>query len=580
MKYILIIGLTFVYFGCTKKSELKIVNLKCEYQTTPLGIDNLHPRLSWQMESSVRNQKQLAYHILVSESLEELDQDIGKVWDSKKVQSDQSISVPFDGKILQSGKQYYWKVKVWDQDKKQTPWSNPSNWTMGFLDDKDWKANWIGVNFKNKKDLVNQYAAVQFRKEVRLKKKPKKAIARFSGLGFGEMYINGQKVSNDKMAPGWTDYNKKVYYMTYDITNQLQKGQNAFGVLLGNGWYNLPTADLFAYEKAPWKSNPKFLLNITIDYDDGSSSQIISDESWKSGTSHITFNCIRGGETIDARKVQKDWDKVNFDDKKWENSIVVDPPLGKLTPQAIPAEQVMKLIQPIKLSEPKPGVYVYDLGVHIAGWVKFKASGKEGQLLTLDFDENLNEDGTITIKSLDSHTYGRYQVGELILSGKGFDVFEPRFTYHGFRYIQIKGLSFKPKLDDLIAAVVHNNLDPSVSFESSKVLLNKVHHAFKYAIQNSLHSVQTEPAREKINWTQDAHNVMEGLIFNFDSYTFVNKWLDDIIESQEINGHIPPINPAANWGFTKSNGMPPDWSDPWWGGCCFGSPMVYIQLLW
>lgn len=551
--------------GCAEKSELRVTGLTCEYQANPLGIARMHPRFSWQLGPVMRNQKQSAYRILVSESPEELDKNTGEVWDSEKIKSDRSVLIPFAGKALESGKQYFWKVKVWDKDGKPTAWSKAGTWTMGFLHDRDWKAKWIGT--VNKKDSRHEYAALQFSKEVTLKKKPLKAIARFCGLGFGELSINGQKISKDKMAPGWTDYTKKVFYMTYDVTGQIQQGKNALEVLLGNGWYNLPTPDLFAYEKAPWKSRPKFLLNITLTYADGTVSEIVSDETWKGRNSHITFNCIRGGETIDAGENRQAWDSV----------VVVRPPSGELTPQPIPAELVTEIIKPARLTEPQPGVYVYDLGMHIAGWARFRASGEAGQVVTLDFDENLNEDGTITDKTQDGHTHGRYQVGKLILGGDGGDVFEPRFTYHGFRYIQVKGLSSKPELSDLTARMVHNDLGPSGSFECSNELINKVHHAFKFALQNSLHSVQTEPAREKINWTQDAHNNMEGGIFNFDFYTFAGKWLDDVIESQEPNGHVPPINPTANWGLTQPNGMPPEWSDPWWGGVLLEIPWFIYQ---
>lgn len=577
MKKIPILTTVFIFglLGCFGRSEMMIPYLKCEYQTNPLGIANLHPRLSWQLESNVRNQKQSAYRILVSESLEKLDKNTGEIWDSKKVRSDQSALIPYEGKMLETGKQYFWKVQTWDKEGNPTVWSKTASWMMGFLNETDWNAKWVGAGSIKEKDSVNYYAALQFRKEVILGKKPLKAIARFSGLGFGELYINGQKVSKDKMAPGWTDYAKKVFYMTYDVTDQIQSGENAFGVLLGNGWYNLPTPDMFEYEKAPWRSHPKFLLNITLTYNDGTVSQIVSDETWKWRNSQITFNCIRGGETIDARKIQQDWDKAVFDDKDWNNSSVVIPPSGKLTPQAIPAEQVTQLIKPVQLTEPKPGVFVYDLGIHIGGWVQFKASGNEGQIVTLDFDENLNEDGTITKKTSYGHTHGRYQIGELILSGKDSDVFEPSFTYHGFRYIQVKGLLSKPKLSDLIGCMVHNDLASSGSFECSKELLNKVHNAFTFALQNSLHSIQTEPAREKVNWTEDAHNIMEGAIFNLDYYTFANKTLDDVIKSQEPNGHVPPINPGPNWrgGLTKSDGSPPVWSDPWWGG-------VILEIPW
>lgn len=573
LKKIQVLAIAFLFgiSGHAAKSGITVSKMTCEYRENPLGINSRHPRLGWQLESRGRNVSQSAYRVLVSESVEQLNRDKGEVWDSKKIKSGQSALIPYAGEALRSGKQYFWKVRVWDNKGNASVWSEVNTWTMGLPEAEDWQTTWVGAG--GTKDSLNPYAALQFRKEVILEKKPVKAVARFCGLGFGELYINGEKVSGDKMVPGWTDYRKKVFYMTYDVTRQIRQGRNAFGVLLGNGWYHLPTPDLFGYEKAPWKSDPEFLLNMTVTYEDGSEAIIRSDDSWKWRISPITYNCIRGGETIDTRKIEEGWDQAGFNDDHWQGSSIATGPSGKLEPQSMPGEQVVKLIKPVSLTEPQPGIFVYDLGVHIAGWVRFKTSGNEGQLVTLAFDENLNQDGTLAKRSLSSHTRGRYQTGELILSGKGSDVFEPHFTYHGFRYVQVTGLSSTPAPDDLTGCMVHNNLTPSGSFESSNDRINRIHEAARFALSNTLHSVLTEPAREKINWTEDAHNSVEVGIFNYDFYSFASKWMEDVIESQEPNGHVPPINPTANWGLSKPDGMPPDWSDPWWGG-------VILEIPW
>ncbi len=570
---VLVFLFLFVFCGCNGKNGIIVTNLKCEYQTNPLSIGVSTPRLSWNTESGERGKMQSAYRVLVSEDPRKLEKNTGDVWDSKKVRSDQSVFVSYSGKRLISGKQYFWKVRAWDEDGKASDWSRTNTWTMGFLTGKDWNAKWVGTGNNTEKDSVTQHAALQFRKEFVIEKKPVKAIARFSGLGFGELYINGEKISNDKMAPAWTDFRKKVYYMSYDVTPQITEGSNAVGVMLGNGWLNLPTPDLFAYEKAPWKSDPRFMLNITVTYHDGTISTVVSDETWKWRVSEIIFNCVRGGESVDAMRIQEGWNNTSFNDNEWHTSSVVTPPSGRLVPQALPSEQITKFIKPVSLTEPRPGVFIYDLGEHIAGWAKFKTSGDEGQKVELVFDENLNQDGTINRRSLSGHTWGRYQTGELILSGRGVDLFEPAFTYHGFRYVQVKGLTSKPALEDLVGCMVHNNLVDAGDFECSNELLNKIHEAAKHSLLNTLHGVLTEPAREKINWTQDAHNAVEVGIYNYDFYSFVTKWMEDVIESQEPNGHVPPINPTANWGFTKPGGMPPDWSDPWWGG-------VILEIPW
>ncbi|MGV8092539.1 MAG: family 78 glycoside hydrolase catalytic domain [Mangrovibacterium sp.] len=215
------------------------------------------------------------------------------------------------------------------------------------------------------------------------------------------------------------------------------------------------------------------------------------------GSVPLPLTASGAGETVDARKTEEGWNQAGFNDGQWQESRMTTGPAGKLVPQSMPSEQVVELIRPVSLTEPQPGIFVYDLGIHIAGWVRFKTSGNEGQLVTLVFDENLNQDGTLAKRSLSSHTRGRYQTGELILSGKGSDLFEPRFTYHGFRYVQVTGLLSAPELDDLTGCMVHNNLARSGSFESSNDRINRIHEAARFALSNTLHSVQTEPAREK-----------------------------------------------------------------------------------
>lgn len=552
-----------------------VKRLQCNDADHPLAIGTGPIHLSWQIESAARNQVQSAYQVLVANDISALNKDQGNIWNSGKVSSSSSHLVTYQGPSQASGKTYFWKVRIWDKAGKVSSWSKPASWTAGLLTTADWQAKWVGANL-DKKDTINKYAALQFRKEKQLTRKPAKAIAHFSGLGFSELYINGKKVGDDLMAPAWTDYTKRVMYQTFDVTSHFTKGKNAVGIFLGNGWYHLATPDLFAYEKSPWTDQPKFLLNITLTYADGTSEIIVSDETWKWRKSQIIFNCIRGGESIDTRRILTGWDQPGLDDHNWLTAQTTTAPAGKLMPQTIPPEKIMQWIKPVSISEPKPGIYVYDLGEHIAGFAKFTANGPAGSKITLDFDEAINNDGTITQKSKASHTYGRYQTGELILSGKGPGVFEPRFTYHGFRYIQVRGLSSPPSLHDLIACKVHTNLKEAGTLETSNALINKVQFAYRNSMLNSMHSVMTEPAREKINWTQDAHNMMEGAIYNFDFAHFANKWLDDVLDSQLPSGFVPSINPNGGWGWPDNKGKPPAYSDPWWGGVILEIPwMIY-----
>ncbi len=419
----------------------------------------------------------------------------------------------------------------------------------------------------------DRYAAPLLRKEVTIGAGIRRATAFVCGLGYSELYINGAKVGESVLDPAWTDYNKRVCYRTYDVTRALRKGANAVGALLGSGWYRPSTPDLFGYEKASWVGPPKLLLQIRVERTDGRIQWVTSDTTWRRGKSPITFNCVRGGETVDARMAEPRWSRPGFDDRAWPRVVAVPAPKGRLVPQAIPPIRVTERIRPVRVTEPKPGVYVFDLGRHIAGYARLTARGAAGARVVLDFDENLNADGTITVKSLNSHTNGRYQTGELILSGGPADVFQPRFTYHGFRYVQVRGLTQKPCPGTLIGLAVHTDLQSAGSFECSNPVLNRIQQAVRYSILNCHHSIQTEPAREKVNWTEDAHNTVEPAILNFDYETFARKWLDDVLDSQEPNGHVPPINPTATWGKSLSNGAPPDWSDPWWAG-------VVVEIPW
>ena len=416
-------------------------------------------------------------------------------------------------------------------------------------------------------------AAILLRKEFHLPARPRRAVARVCGLGYGELYVNGRKIGDAVLDPAFTDYTKRVCYRTFDVTDSLSRGGNALGVILGNGWYHLVTADAFGDENAPWTAPPKLLLELELTGADGATRFIHTDATWRWSPGPLTFNCVRGGETHDYRLDQPGWASPGFDDTRWKPAMAVPAPAGRLVPQAIPPVRVTDLIRPVKLTQPRPGVYVYDLGVHIPGYARLFTSGPAGTRVTLDFDENLNPDGTITTKTLNSHTHGRYQVGEMLLSGRDRDVFEPRFTYHGFRYIQVRGLARSPRLGDLVGCRVHTDLASAGDFACSSDTVNRIHAACRFALLNCLHSIQTEPAREKINWTEDAHNSLEVGIANFDFATFACKWLDDVVDSQEPNGHVPPINPSVGWGHSRADGSPPDWSDPWWGG-------VVVEMPW
>lgn len=456
----------------------------------------------------------------------------------------------------------WWKVRVWDEQGRLSAWSEPAFWSLGLLNPGDWQGEWIGGDIG-----PDDPHAVYLRRVIRLSKRPTRATAYISGLGYYELYLNGKRVGDDVLDPGFTNYDKRVLYVTRDVTGIFSVGANTVGVVLGNGWYHPITPDLFGFEKAPWRQPPRLLMNIDLDYADGRHQTIASDAFWKWSTGPLVFNCIRAGETYDAGLEMPGWNELQYDDSGWKPAAAVTAPKGRLRAEMEPPLRIAETVKPLKLTEPKPGVYVFDLGVNLTGWARFAATGEPRQKITLEYNELLKPDGTLDMNNSHSHTYGRFQTDELILDRQGNGVFEARFTYHGFRYVQVTGLKQKPDLSSLEARGVHTDWEPAGEFSCSNPKINKLENAVLRTLSNSAHSIPgEEPTREKMGWTQDGLNTMEAAIFNFRAAPIYTKYLFDMIDAQEANGHVPPIVPTNGWGRTKPDGSPPDYSDPWWGG--------------
>ena len=416
-------------------------------------------------------------------------------------------------------------------------------------------------------------AAVLLRKDLEIEKKVSRATLYLCGLGCSELEINGRKIGVDVIDPGFTDYSKRVLYRTWDVTANLRRGHNALGVLLGGGWFNLATGDLFGFEKAPWSASPRMLCQLHVEFADGSSRVIVSDPSWRWSTGPITFNCIRGGETIDAREDKPGWSLPDYDASRWPNAIIVPPPAGRLVSQQHPPIRATASIRPVKLTEPKPGTFVFDLGVNISGWARLSARGPRGTKITLQSNELLNEDGTVNMGHLTSHTHGRFQTEEYILDGNGLKTFEPRFTYHGFRYVQVTGLAEKPTLDSLTGRWVTTAPDPAGTFNCSNERINELQAVMLRTLLNNMHGIPTDcPQREKMGWMDDGCVCMETAFHNLDTPLFYRKWFHDMMDGQDPNGHVPDFVPTSGWGRTRQDGSPGEMADPWWGGAIVMAP--------
>lgn len=421
-------------------------------------------------------------------------------------------------------------------------------------------------------------AAVLLRKEFVVPTKVVRATAYLCGLGYAELEFNGRKIGDAVLDPGFTDYSRRVLYRTYDVTEALRAGTNAVGVMLGGGWFNLATPDLFGFESAPWSASPRTICRLDLEFADGRTEAVVSDGSWKWSTGAIAFNCVRGGETIDARAETPGWSVAGYDDSAWPAAIVVGPPAGRLVSQQHPPIRATAAIRPVGLTEPKPGVYVFDLGVNIAGWARLTTRGPRGTTVALEYNELLNPDGTVNTRQNTSHTHGRFQTEEFILKGEGVETFEPRFTYHGFRYVQVTGLSEKPTLDTLTGRWVTTAPGPAGEFACSDERINELQQVFVRTFLNNLHGIPTDcPQREKMGWMNDGCVCMEALFYNLETPLFYQKWFRDMLDAQDPNGHVPDFVPTCGWGRTRPDGSPGEMADPWWGGAIVLAPWKLYQ---
>ena len=417
------------------------------------------------------------------------------------------------------------------------------------------------------------YAAVLLRKEIDLPKRPMRATAYVCGLGYFEFLINQHRVGDHVLDPGFTDYTRRVLYLAYDVTSQLQQGRNAIAVTLGGGWYDSPALDVWSFHTAPWIAPPKLLLRIEVEFSDGTQEAIVSDATWKRATGPLVFNSVRGGETYDARREKSGWEQPGYDDSAWPHAQIAPAPAGRLTAQSHPPIRVVDSLRPVALSQPKPGVYVFDLGVNIAGWARLTTRGQRGQRVTLQFNELTNQDGTVNVEHLAGLTQGRFQTDEFILKGEGVEAYEPRFTYHGFRYVQVTGLTEKPTRESLTGRWVHTDPEPAGEFACSNPLVNRIHEMIRRTQLNNLHGIPTDcPQREKIGWAEDGCVTMEEAIYNFGMATFYTNWQRDMLDAQDANGHAACIAPSPGWGKANPDGSPPSLSDPWWGGAIVRLP--------
>ncbi|MGA7721179.1 MAG: family 78 glycoside hydrolase catalytic domain [Ignavibacteriaceae bacterium] len=563
--FIIIMFTAALFVHCKNKNEGVIypINLKCEYLTDPINIDLPYPNLSWQLKEKspdLRNLSQSAYRVLVATCKELLQKNIGDLWDSGIIPSSNSTHVIYNGKILISRQTCYWKVQTFDQDKKVSNWSAISEWRMSLLSKNDWAGSqWIGIE----KDEINSplhsrsfqtsdmkepvlktpHVSPLLRTEFVMFKKIKNATVFIAGLGYAELYLNGKKIGDHMLDPGQTDYDVFSLYSTYDISKNLVSGKNAIGIMLGNGFYgqNIAFVDWLEYGK------PRVRCKVLIKYEDGTEDSVVSNSSWKVSSGPIMYDNVYAGESYNAEKEQEGWCKTGFDDSFWQNAQIVDAPNDSLRSQLIPAIERIETIKPVKLFETEAGKWIVDLGQNIAGWVKIRVKEKPGRQITMRFAENLKSDG----KELDFSSLGQFATGSIptniyICKSKNWEDWEPRFTFAGFRYIELSGVSHKPSEETIQGIVAHTNVNRIGHFSSSDSILNKIYNVSLWTIVDNLHSVSEDcPNREKCGWLGDAHTTAVTDLYNFDMYNFYFKYLQDIKSQLGKGGETYKNEPAT-----------------------------------
>ncbi len=523
---------------------VSVNQLRCEYRENPLGIDAAAPRLSWQLDTSERGQKQTAYRVLVASSAALLKAGQGDLWDSGRVASEQSFLVRYAGKPVAARSAAFWKAQAWDKDGKAGEWSPVATWEMGLPDAKEWSdAKWIRLAKDNRTSPLRQrehqnkrsdgskgvetYASPLLRCEFVVKLGVQRARAYVCGLGYNETYLNGEKLGNAVLDPGQTGYDVYAYYVTHDITKELSSGKNAVGIMLGNGFYGqnlaLGGAGLVYGE-------PGVIAKIVIDYADGSQQVVTTGDSWRATTGPIVFDNVYNGETYDARFAIKDWSRPGFDDSQWPAAKIAAQPLSqKLVAQAIPPIRELETLKPMALWPDTQGRTIFDLGTNIVGWAQLRVKEPAGTEITVRYSEVLMPNGKdIDPAGTGGFVTGSDQIDKYVCAGTGVEEWHPRFVYHGGRYLEVTGLSH-PALENIEGVVVRTDVPRAGSFVCSDNFLNRLYQTSLRTIEGNIHSILEDcPHREKCAWLGDAHAVGETTIFNYDMAQFWTKFMADV----------------------------------------------------
>ncbi len=564
--YILLVSLS-LSFGAEAGYQVKIHTLRTEQLIDPMGIDVLSPRLSWQLSTSEKNVLQTAYHILVASSPGNLERGEGDLWDSGKVTSDQSVLVKYNGKELKSNERCYWKVKSYTTA-GETPWSEPAFWSMGLLSENNWKGRWIGKDKSYEWDREDQWSRLSaryLRKEFSTEKEIRQATVHIAGLGLYELYINGEKVGNQVLAPVPSDFRKTIYYNSFDVTSLL-KEKNAIGVTLGNGRY-YTMQQRFKQHKIVNFGYPVLRLNLIIEYRDGSRETLVTDEKWKiTADGPIRSNNEYDGEEYDANKELSGWSLPGYDESGWEFAERSVLPTGTLRAQMTPNMQVVDTVRPLSVTQVGEK-YIMDMGQNMVGWIKMRVRGNPNDTLRLRFAELLREEGELYLDNLRN---ARVTDTYIVRGDETGEWWAPRFVYHGFRYVEISGYG-DPSVEDFIGEVVSDEMEVTGSFLTSNKMLNAIYKNAYWGILGNYKGMPVDcPQRdERQPWLGDRAMGSWGESYIFNNGTLYAKWMEDIREAQREDGCIPDVAPVF-WNYFSDNVT-------WPAVFLIASDMIYTQ---
>lgn len=591
-----------------KSGTILPVDLRCGFQEAPLGVDVTSPVLSWTInvpDTKLRGKRQTDYQVLVATSPDLLKNDEGDLWNSGKVSSDRMGQILYSGKPLRSSQQCWWKVRIWDEKGAVSSWSDMTCWTMGILSNSEWNAQWISAEGAEKfapafksartdfyidREIAEMrakmagpeetnYSSMLLRKEFEAKSKMTRAVVQVCGLGQYELEVNGHKIGDNILSPGWSDYEKTILYDTYDISKDLKTGANAIGLILSNSMYNIQP-DSIRYVKFLNTYGPlKAIAQVRLEYADGSVQMIGTDKTWQVSPGPVTYSNLFAGEDFDSRLVQKGWNQPSFKpDNRWTKAIECAGPGGELKGLscAAPPIKAIETLTPIKVTQLKPNLWIYDLGQNASVMPKIRVKGAKGSYLRIIPSELLKPDGTIDRNSV-TQTGVRPAWWQYTLSSTGSEEWFPKFFYQGGRYFQVELFPAQsktelPVVEDLKGIVVHSSATPIGTFSCSNDLFNRIYSLVRWAQRSNMMSVMTDcPHREKCPWLEQYQLNGPSLRYNFDLLTLFSKGMNDMADTQLDYGLVPDIAPDffyaskdPNNGFMNS----PEWGSsfiivPW-----------------